>query len=68
VKKILACLLLAAAVPHVPTYAAEPTVAFDIPEGDTAQALNLFAQQANIQLLFPYAAAARFHTVGLKGS
>ena len=67
-KQILACLLLAAAVPTYPTYAAEPTVSFDIPEGDTAQALNLFAQQANIQLMFPYAIAARFHTAGLKGN
>ncbi len=41
---------------------------FNIPAGDTSQALNAFSRQAGVQLLFPYAAAASHHTAGLKGA
>ena len=68
-----ACMLLAttalvSAVPVMAQAQAAARVAFDIPAGDTAQALNAFSRQAGVQLMFPYDVAARHRTVGLKGA
>lgn len=41
---------------------------FDIPAENTAKALNDFARQSGIQLLFPYDAAVAFSSPALKGS
>lgn len=41
---------------------------FNIPAENTAKALNDFAQQAGVQLLFPYDAAAAFSAPALRGS
>jgi outer membrane receptor protein involved in Fe transport len=41
---------------------------FDIPAENTAKALNDFARQSGIQLLFPYDAAVAFSAPALKGS
>src|SRR5262245_61124010 len=67
-----ACLLLAttAAIALTPVAAWSQTaqrVAFDIKPGSTAQALNDFARQAGVQILFPYDVAAGRQTEGLKG-
>jgi catecholate siderophore receptor len=43
-------------------------VEFNIPAGDTAQALNAFSRQAGVQILFPYDVAAKHRTVGLQGA
>lgn len=45
----------------------EAEIAFDIPGGTTARALNDFAAQANLQILFPYEVAAASRTAPLKG-
>ena len=41
---------------------------FNIPAENTAQALNDFAKQANVQILFPYDVAEKYTSLGLKGS
>ncbi|WP_298326145.1 TonB-dependent receptor [Asticcacaulis sp.] len=45
-----------------------PVIAFNIPAQNAAKALNDFARQAHIQLLFPYDAAARVQAAPLKGN
>ncbi len=50
------------------SYAQNATIAFDLPAENTAQALNDFARQANIQILFPYAAASSFSAPAVHGS
>ncbi|WP_031231385.1 TonB-dependent receptor [Asticcacaulis sp. YBE204] len=47
--------------------APKPVIAFNIPAQNAAKALNDFARQANIQLLFPYDAAAKVRTAPIKG-
>jgi len=47
---------------------AKPAIAFNIPSQNGAKALNEYARQAGIQLLFPYDAAARVHTAAVKGN
>lgn len=44
------------------------TYQFNIPAESAAKALNDFARQGDIQILFPYEAAAAFSTSGLKGT
>lgn len=46
---------------------ASAQVAFDIPAGNAAEALNLFSRQAGVQILFPYDVAARHVSVAVKG-
>ena len=41
---------------------------FNIPAENTAQALNDFAKQANVQILFPYDIAEKYTSLALKGS
>lgn len=67
------CLLLATtaliAVTPAPALAqAAARVVFNIPAGDTAQALTAFSRQAGVQILFPYDVAARRRTAGLQGA
>ncbi|HJV42266.1 TonB-dependent receptor [Caulobacter sp.] len=67
-----ACMLLAttaivAALPAAAQAQAAARVEFDIPAGDTAQALTAFSRQAGVQILFPYDVAAKHRTAGLKG-
>ncbi len=47
--------------------AAPAAIAFNIPAENTARALNEFAKAAQIHLLFPYEAAARFTAPPLQG-
>jgi iron complex outermembrane receptor protein len=46
---------------------AEQRVDFDIPPLSAANALSLFAQQADVALLYPYFAAKAVNVAGLKG-
>jgi len=71
--RIGACLLLAttalvAVAPAVAHAQAAARIAFNIPAGDTAQALNAFSRQAGVQILFPYDVAAKHRTAGLQGA
>jgi outer membrane receptor protein involved in Fe transport len=50
-----------------PAHAQEGLREFDIPAGDLASALQLFARQAGVQILFPYDAAERKRSPALKG-
>ncbi|UDF04882.1 TonB-dependent siderophore receptor [Asticcacaulis sp. AND118] len=43
-------------------------IAFNIPSQNGAKALNEFARQAGVQLLFPYDAAAKVQTPAIKGT
>lgn len=46
----------------------KPVIAFNIPAQNGAKALNEFARQAGIQLLFPYEAAAKVQTAAINGN
>jgi len=68
-----ACLLLAttalvAVAPATARAQAAARVEFNIPAGDTAQALTAFSRQAGVQILFPYDVAAKHRTAGLQGA
>jgi outer membrane receptor protein involved in Fe transport len=65
---LLATTALVSVAPVVAQAQAVARVAFDIPAGDTASALNAFSRQAGVQLMFPYDVAARHRTAGLKGA
>jgi len=51
-----------------PSFADEAKVRFDIPAENTAKALNDFAAQSNIQILFPYDSAATTTTPAIAGN
>jgi len=57
----------ARAQPPAPEAARSAEIAFDIPAGDLATVLNRYAEQAGVQLLFPYEAAVRARSGGLNG-
>lgn len=59
--------LAAALLPAVPAQARERQAGFDIPAQDLAAALQLFASQAQVQILFPYERAAGQKSRALKG-
>lgn len=65
----MSALLLSAAI--VPAAYAEDLytqrVSFDIPSQNTASALNEFAKQANVDLMFPYDAVANRESTPLRG-
>ncbi|WP_298325494.1 TonB-dependent receptor [Asticcacaulis sp.] len=64
----LAAIALAAAlVCAAPAYAQEPKYKLDIPSESAAKALNDFAQQAGLQILFPYEAADVGRVPAIKG-
>lgn len=65
---LLATTALVAVAPAVVQAQAAARVAFNIPAGDTAQALNAFSRQAGVQILFPYDVAAKHRTAGLQGA
>lgn len=60
--------LVAIAMPAAALAEAPTRVYFDIKGSDTATALNLFAQQAGIHLIFPYDAVASRRVEALRGS
>jgi outer membrane receptor protein involved in Fe transport len=59
-----AAVMLAAPVHAAP---AERSARFDIPAQNLADALDRFARQAGVQLLYPYEAAAARRSAGLRG-
>lgn len=59
--------LVAAALPAA-AHAQAPRIAFDIKAGDTASALNSFARQARVHVIFPYDAVASRKVAALRGS
>lgn len=63
----LAAVWLVSAVWSVSAQAADRTFAFHIPAEDTARALNDFARQADIQIMFPYDVAASHQTPAISG-
>ena len=65
---LLATTALVAVAPAAAQAQAAARVEFNIPAGDTAQALNAFSRQAGVQILFPYDVAAKHRTAGLQGS
>lgn len=71
--RMATCLLLAttalvAIVPAAAQAQAAAQVAFNVPAGDTAQALTAFSRQAGVQILFPYDVAAKHRSAGLQGA
>jgi outer membrane receptor protein involved in Fe transport len=65
---LLATTALATVVPAVAHAQAAARVEFNIPAGDTAQALTAFSRQAGVQILFPYDAASKHRSAGLQGT
>lgn len=65
---LLATTALATVVPAAAHAQAAARVAFNIPAGDTAQALTAFSRQAGVQILFPYDLAANHRSSGLQGT
>lgn len=58
--------IMAAAMPAA-AYAQEGRLNFEIKAGDTATAINQFADQANVHVVFPYDAVANRRVAGLRG-
>lgn len=54
-------------LPALPAYAAERQARFDIPAQNLAAALQAFAGQARVQILFPYSFAAGRQSRALRG-
>ncbi|WP_454760282.1 TonB-dependent receptor [Caulobacter segnis] len=65
---LLATTALVAVVPAAAQAQMAARVEFNIPAGDTAQALTAFSRQAGVQILFPYDVAAKHRTTGLQGA
>ncbi|KTW09932.1 TonB-dependent receptor domain-containing protein [Sphingomonas sanguinis] len=59
--------MLAVAMPAVAQTRDTTPIRFDIPASDTATALNQFARQAGIHVIFPYDAVANRHVTALRG-
>lgn len=60
--------LVAVAMPAAAIAQAQaPRVSFDIKASDTATALNQFARQAGMHVIFPYDAVANRHVAALRG-
>ncbi len=59
--------MLAVAMPAVAQTRDSTPIRFDIPASDTATALNQFARQAGIHVIFPYDAVANRHVTALRG-
>ncbi|WP_394662780.1 TonB-dependent receptor domain-containing protein [uncultured Sphingomonas sp.] len=59
--------MLAVAMPAVAQTRDSAPIRFDIPASDTATALNQFARQAGIHVIFPYDAVANRHVTALRG-
>jgi iron complex outermembrane recepter protein len=59
--------MLAVAMPAVAQTRHSTPIRFDIPASDTATALNQFARQAGIHVIFPYDAVANRHVTALRG-
>lgn len=68
--KLRSALLAAAASAALvaPAYAQQQAQTFNIPAQNTASALNEFARQAGVQILFPYDVAQRSNSEALQGS
>lgn len=60
---ILTCILLFIAAPCL----GDEGIYFDIPPSSAGEALTLFAQQADIQLIFPYSLVADIRVEGITG-
>jgi outer membrane receptor protein involved in Fe transport len=64
---LVAIALVAALVYAAPAYAQAPKYKLDIPSESAAKALNDFAEQAGLQILFPYEAADVGRVPAIKG-
>jgi hypothetical protein len=63
----LAAVMLISAGWGASAHAADRTYTFHIPAEDTARALNDFARQADIQIMFPYDLAVKHRTPAIVG-
>ncbi|ESQ87015.1 TonB-dependent receptor [Asticcacaulis benevestitus] len=66
-KTSILALMLGAALASSALAQAKPTYAFKIPSENTADALNAFAVQAKVHLLFPYDQAAKTSAQAVEG-
>ncbi|MEX2525667.1 MAG: TonB-dependent receptor [Gammaproteobacteria bacterium] len=62
-----ACIIYLLVFTWFPAFAGEEPVDFHIPQQRADAALNLFAQQADIQLLFPYDVASQYYANEVTG-
>lgn len=56
-----------AQTPATPVPSAAAQVSFDVPAGPAPEALNAFANQADIELLYPFDTVAGFRSPGVRG-